>query len=179
MGEHLRAVERTVDDVVAGMEVEGYAVVEGVLGDDQVVASAPSWVESSTPPPRGATSSKGSHPAHLRPLRQDAGLRRAGHAPARRSACSTACWAGSYQFSAPVGICIGPGEAAQVLHRDDAIYPLPWPHGEVVVNTMWAFDDFTVENGATRVVPGSHRWPTGEYAGDEPRRHASRCRPGR
>jgi ectoine hydroxylase-related dioxygenase (phytanoyl-CoA dioxygenase family) len=32
---------------------------------------------------------------------------------------------GHYQLSAPVGICIGPGEKAQILHRDDAIYPEP------------------------------------------------------
>ena len=35
---------------------------------------------------------------------------------------------GHYQLSAPVGIRIGPGEKAQVLHRDDAIYPVPEPH---------------------------------------------------
>lgn len=64
----------------------------------------------------------------------------------------------SYQLSAPTGIHIGPGEKPQFLHTDDGIYPLPRPHGEVVLNTMWAFDDFTESNGATRVVPGSHAW---------------------
>src|SRR5690606_39170710 len=64
-----------------------------------------------------------------------------------------------HQFSAPVALRIGPGEAAQVLHRDEDIYPLPRPHPPVVLNSMWALCDFTAENGATRLVPGSHRWP--------------------
>jgi ectoine hydroxylase-related dioxygenase (phytanoyl-CoA dioxygenase family) len=68
---------------------------------------------------------------------------------------------GHYQLSAPVGIRIGPGETAQVLHRDDAVYPLPEPHPPVVVNTMWPLDDFTPDNGATRLVPGSHQWEPG------------------
>ena len=66
---------------------------------------------------------------------------------------------GHYQLSAPVGIEIGPGEQAQVLHRDDAIYPLPRPHASVVLNTMWPLDDFSEANGATRIVAGSHAWP--------------------
>ena len=34
---------------------------------------------------------------------------------------------GHYQLSGPTGIEIGPGEVAQVLHHDDAIYPWPAP----------------------------------------------------
>lgn len=71
---------------------------------------------------------------------------------------------GHYQLSAPAGIQIGPGEPAQVLHRDDSVYPLPEPHPDVVLNTMWALDDFTVDNGATRFVPGSQAWVPGRRA---------------
>ena len=65
---------------------------------------------------------------------------------------------GHYQLSAPTGIAIGPGESAQPLHPDDAIYPLPRPHPEIVVNIMWPLQDFTADNGGTRIVPGSHLW---------------------
>jgi ectoine hydroxylase-related dioxygenase (phytanoyl-CoA dioxygenase family) len=68
---------------------------------------------------------------------------------------------GPHQLSAPVGIRIGPGEKAQILHRDDSVYPLPEPYPPVVVNTMWPLDEFTAANGATRFIPGSHRWEPG------------------
>jgi ectoine hydroxylase-related dioxygenase (phytanoyl-CoA dioxygenase family) len=74
---------------------------------------------------------------------------------------------GHYQLSAPVGIRIGPGEQAQMLHRDDAIYPLPEPHPPVVINTMWPLDEFTEDNGATRLVAGSHRWEPGRQPAPE------------
>jgi ectoine hydroxylase-related dioxygenase (phytanoyl-CoA dioxygenase family) len=54
-------------------------------------------------------------------------------------------------------IAIDPGETPQLLHSDDQVIALPRPHPPLVCNTMWALSDFTEENGATRIVPNSHR----------------------
>ena len=53
-------------------------------------------------------------------------------------------------------ISIDPGETAQPIHADDQLIPIPKPHPPTVCNTMWALTDFTEENGATRIIPGTH-----------------------
>ncbi len=57
-------------------------------------------------------------------------------------------------------IAIGPGQAAQPVHRDQWAFDFfPFPKGyEVQCNTLWALTDFREDNGATRVIPGSHRY---------------------
>ena len=54
----------------------------------------------------------------------------------------------------------GPGAEDQWLHRDEAVWSdVPKPSPELQLASVIAFVDFTRENGATRVVPGSHQWP--------------------
>jgi ectoine hydroxylase-related dioxygenase (phytanoyl-CoA dioxygenase family) len=52
-----------------------------------------------------------------------------------------------------------PGERAQRLHRDGAIYPVQFPSIPMTLASFWACTDFTAGNGGTSVVPGSHHWP--------------------
>jgi ectoine hydroxylase-related dioxygenase (phytanoyl-CoA dioxygenase family) len=54
-------------------------------------------------------------------------------------------------------IAIASDEQAQPIHSDDQLIPLPKPHPALICNTMWAITDFTEENGATRLCPGTHR----------------------
>ena len=66
----------------------------------------------------------------------------------------------SYQLHLTQIIAIGPGEPAQMVHRDQWAFDFfSFPAGfEVECHTMWALTDFTEANGATRVIPGSNHW---------------------
>lgn len=71
------------------------------------------------------------------------------------------------QINLTQGIRINPGEKAQILHPDSALFPIPNKPFEFLVNAIWAYSDFTKENGATRIVPGSHKWAEDRQPTDE------------
>lgn len=146
-----------IEEVVAALDADGYAIVEGVLARERAHTIRDELRRLLEPVPTGRNDFEGFgtrrlyaiyaktrvlddltlHPLVLGALERVLGSH--------------------FQLSGPTGIDIGPGEVEQVLHRDEDIYPVPRPHPQLVVNVMWAFDDFTEANGATRVLPGSHR----------------------
>ncbi|MFO0687254.1 MAG: phytanoyl-CoA dioxygenase family protein [Myxococcota bacterium] len=71
-------------------------------------------------------------------------------------------------LSSMTAIEMHPGQAAQPLHCDDGSHGLPRPGRPWGVVAIWALTDFTVANGGTRVVPGSHRFERIPRRGDDP-----------
>lgn len=65
-------------------------------------------------------------------------------------------------------MALGRGETNQTFHRDaDSWMYFPEPRPEILVSVNAALTDFSEENGATRVVPGSHRWPRERRPGED------------
>lgn len=63
-----------------------------------------------------------------------------------------------YQINLTQAISIGSEEPRQIMHQDDPMFHMSHDGYELMVNCMWAIDDFTIDNGATVLVPGSHKW---------------------
>ncbi len=147
----------SVPDVLGALGRDGYAMVEGLWPAGELAVARQELSAALAGAPTGRNPFEGARTRRLYALfAKTRSLDGAATHPLVLGVLDEVLE--HYQLSGPTAIEIGPGEVAQVLHYDDAIYPLARPHPEVVVNTMWALDDFTEANGATRMIPGSHRW---------------------
>ncbi|HEY1710344.1 MAG TPA: phytanoyl-CoA dioxygenase family protein [Rhizomicrobium sp.] len=147
-GRHIRALEET-----------GYSIMEGALSlqfCDEIVAEI-QLLEAHEPPSLKGNAFVGYNTVRYFDLlnRGEVWQRVAAHPellPVLRGAL------GDDMLLSTMGTAvIAPGERAQPIHRDDELYEIAMPHKNLVCNTMWALTDFTDENGATRIVPGTHR----------------------
>ena len=158
MGDLLRltADDASIDRIAHALDRECCVVVEGFLTDEKVAALKDELEPHRQHTPLGRNDFEGFATKRIYALfAKVRGFDELAVHPVLLGVLDRVL--GHYQLSGPVGIDIGPGESPQGLHRDDVVYPLAWPHDQVVLNTMWALDDFTVDNGATLIVPGSHR----------------------
>lgn len=158
----LAAAASTGPEIAQRMIDDGYVVVTGMMSDDDVQAARADLARILEATRTGRNAFEGFSTQRVYALfAKTRTFDRAATHPLLLAVLDQVL--GHYQLSAPVGIRIGPGEQAQMLHCDDAIYPIPRPHQTLVVNTMWPLDPFTQQNGATRFVPGSHRWDEGRH----------------
>jgi ectoine hydroxylase-related dioxygenase (phytanoyl-CoA dioxygenase family) len=146
-----------VDDTVAGLEAQGYATIPDAISTEQVESARRELERILEDTPLGRDDFEGRKTRRVYALfAKTRALDALATHPVVLGVLDRVL--GHYQLSAPAAIAIGPGEVAQPLHPDDAIYPMARPHQELVVNVMWPLEEFTEANGATRIVPGSHRW---------------------
>ena len=167
----------SIDDIVETVAIDGAAIVTGVLVTDAVRAlnnEVMPWVEKTN---NGRDDFTGRHTT------------RTGALVARSPRCRElvmhelalgvaeqflADYTSKIQLHLTQVIRIRGGQGRQPLHRDRLAWGGYIPKSiEPQLNTMWAMTDFTVENGATRLVPGSPSWPDDRRAEPHEIVHAS------
>jgi len=157
--QHLPA-NTTADEAVAAIRRDGAVIVDNVLSPaemDAVAAELKPWIDATA---FGQDEFSGRRTKRTGGLVARSAKCRAlvMHPLVLRAAKKLLENATSFQLHLTQVIAIGPGEPAQAIHRDQWAFDFfPFPAGfEVQCNTIWAMTDFTEENGATRVVPGSN-----------------------
>jgi ectoine hydroxylase-related dioxygenase (phytanoyl-CoA dioxygenase family) len=160
--------DASVDEVVEAVRRDGGVVVADVMSRDlrkRVLDETSPWVEGS---PEGRDDFSGFSTT------------RTGALVARSPACRQVVmhpmavgvaesflspYTNRIQLHLTQIIRIKPGQKRQPLHRDRLAWGGYIPREiEPQLNTIWALTDFTTENGATRLVPGSHAWPDEQRA---------------
>ncbi|MGU7771703.1 phytanoyl-CoA dioxygenase family protein [Burkholderia sp. MR1-5-21] len=153
----------SVEEVVSCLDAEGYCIIDNAVPNEIVDA-----VNGQIQPYLDRTPEGKNHAVGKL-------TRRCGAIPARSSASHAMVLhptvlgaarkflgrnASTIQLNLTQLICIDPGQKAQYLHRDEDVwdyfefFPV---HSHIEVSTIWAMDDFTDENGGTRIIPRSHK----------------------
>lgn len=151
-------VERELERELATFASDGYVILEGLLDRAELDAIQAALAPFERERPMGRNDFEGERTQRVYSLaaKGDVFLRLAEHP--RIVALLDRLLLPNWLLSTLQSIRLHPGETAQAWHTDDAFYLVPRPRSQLAVSTIWAIEDFTEENGATEVIPGSHRW---------------------
>ncbi|GBG27886.1 Dioxygenase andA [Hondaea fermentalgiana] len=145
--------------IEASLDTHGYAIVEGFLDEERVAAMKAEITGILNSVPEGRNDFEG---FKTRRMYAVFGKTRsfddlATH-PLVLDVVERGLESDEFLLSSPTGIEIHPGEVEQMVHRDDGKYPIDkLAVQDVIMNSMWALDDFTEENGSTVLFPGTHK----------------------
>lgn len=148
-------------DVVASLEEHGYAIVEKRADAEtlrRLNAEFDPYIEAVQ---LGKTEFAGNKTKRINNLidKSEACWEFAGD-PLIMAVCDEVLlpYCARYHLHVTTLIELQPGQSKQWVHRDGNIYPVRFPTIPMTLGTIWACNDFTAENGATQIAPGSHRW---------------------
>lgn len=165
----------TAEDVIAVLERDGGVIIENFMSDEMLGGLREDLVPLLEKQPAGRDEQAGMYTRRLSRL-----FARTSHIAdmathplylpiAEHFVCrAQEAWFGDHRLEivpdlrigVTQAIALGPNETAQGLHRDDVVFM--WRHPtngrEGRVQIIGALTDFTLENGATHVIPGSHLW---------------------
>ncbi len=164
-------VDSPVAEIVAAVAQDGGAILRDVLDDDalnRLNEDLAPWIEA-TPEGRDDFSGRLTCRTGALVARSSASREIVMH-PLVLEAAETFLepFTNRLQLHLTQVIKIKPGASSQPLHRDRLAWGGYIPREiEPQFNTIWALTDFTEENGATRIVPGSPGWDDDRRAGDD------------
>jgi hypothetical protein len=153
--------DASADDVGAALAAEGCVVVDDLIAPDLLDTMAGELEPFMAVTPYGDDFS-GHHTRRTGGLiaRSPTARDLVTHPTVTGAVGSALGHATTFQLHLTQIISIEPGQGPQPVHRDQWAFDFfSFPSGyEVTCNTIWAMTDFTEANGATRVIPGSHRF---------------------
>lgn len=164
---HLPA-DTNADAILEALHRDGGVIIDDVLGENelaQLKSELIPFLERANP---GKNSFHGTQTRRVGALiARSPACGRLALNPLINQACAKylAPHCSGYQLHFSQVVSIGKDEDPQPLHRDRYVWGGFVPnHIETQFSTIWAVTDFTKENGATQVVPGSHSWGKARYA---------------
>jgi ectoine hydroxylase-related dioxygenase (phytanoyl-CoA dioxygenase family) len=156
-----------LDDELRRLDEDGYVILPEVLGPDERRALTDALAPYEADRRRGRNNFEGEASTRVYSLagKGEVFLRLAEHP--RLVALLDRLLLPNWLLSTLQTIRLHPGETEQPWHTDDGFYPVPRPRARLALSAIWALEAFTDDNGATEVIPGSHRWGP-EHPDDRP-----------